>query len=309
MSEFILHHYPPSPVTEKIRTGFGLKGLAWRSVEQNRLPDRPELFAMTGGYRRIPVLQIGADIYCDTQCIFRELEARAPEPTFFPNNSAGLPFAISRWTDRDLFDLAFRLAFAPVADNLPPAFVADRARLYLGPDGDLEKELADLPHTLAQLRPQLGWLEARLATGRQFVLGDAPGMPDLLAWFIVWFIRERYAPAKELFSEFAMLNAWAERMAALGHGTPTPMTPAEALEVAKSTEPTTQEQSDPRDPQSLKPGQQVTVGPVIDSGETAVEGIIRAVNRDTITLTIENPKCGQVAVHFPRVGYRVTVIG
>ena len=53
MTDFILHHYPPSPVSEKVRAGFGLKGLAWRSVEQNRLPDRPELFAMTGGYRRI----------------------------------------------------------------------------------------------------------------------------------------------------------------------------------------------------------------------------------------------------------------
>ena len=74
MTEFILHHYPLSPYAEKIRTGFGIKRLAWRSVEHNRMPERPELFPMTGGYRRIPVLQIGADIYCDTQCILRELE-------------------------------------------------------------------------------------------------------------------------------------------------------------------------------------------------------------------------------------------
>ncbi|MDH3743266.1 MAG: glutathione S-transferase N-terminal domain-containing protein, partial [Hyphomicrobiales bacterium] len=102
MSDLILHHYPPSPVTEKIRTGFGLKGLQWRSCEQNRLPDRPELFAMTGGYRRIPVLQIGADIYCDTQCMFHALEAVKPEPSFFPGDSDGMPFAVSRWTDREL---------------------------------------------------------------------------------------------------------------------------------------------------------------------------------------------------------------
>ena len=308
MSIFILHHYPPSPVSEKVRTGFGLKALAWRSVEQNRLPERPELFAMTGGYRRIPVMQIGADVYCDTQCIFREIEARAPDPTFFPSQSAGLPFALARWTDGDLFDAAFRIAFAPVAESLPPALVADRTRLYLGPNGDLGKEVADLPHTLAQLRPQLGWLEARLQTGRPFLLGDTPGMPDLLAWFIIWFVSERYAQAKEFFSEFPALNAWAERMAAIGHGTSTPMTPAEALAVARAANPTTAEQSDPRDPQGLKPGMKATVGPVTDSGEKAVEGIIRATNRDTIALTIENPMCGQVAVHFPRVGYRVTIV-
>ena len=112
MTEIILHHYPQSPVAEKVRKGFGVKQLAWRSVEQNRLPDRPELLAMTGGYRRIPVMQIGADIYCDSQCILMELERRFPNPTFFPNNGAGLPFALSRWTDGPIFDLVFRAAFA-----------------------------------------------------------------------------------------------------------------------------------------------------------------------------------------------------
>jgi glutathione S-transferase len=175
MAEIILHHYPQSPVAEKVRTGLGLKRLAWRSVEQNCQPDRPELLAMTGGYRRIPVLQIGANIYCDSQCILLELERRHPSPSFFPNNGAGLPFALSRWTDGPIFDLAFRLAFAPAAASLPAALVADRARLYLGPDGDLAKEAADLPHTLSQLRAQLGWVETRLSTGRRFMLADEPG--------------------------------------------------------------------------------------------------------------------------------------
>ena len=308
MSELILHHYPPSPITEKIRTGFGLKGLSWRSCEQNRLPDRPELFAMTGGYRRIPVLQIGADIYCDTQVMFRELEARAPEPSFFPGGSGGMPFAVSRWTDGELFGSAFRMVFAPVFEDLPPAFVADRARLYLGPDGDLAKELADLPHTLAQIRAQIGWLETRLESGRPYLLGDAAGMPDLLVWSIIWLIKERYAKAEEFFSEFPKLNAWADRMAAIGHGTSSPITPEEALGIAKSSEPVTQEQADPRDPQGLKPGMTATVAPMTDSGETAVDGIIRAVSKDTIALTRTTAECGEVAVHFPRVGYRVTIV-
>lgn len=308
MSEIIFHHYPPSPVSEKIRTGFGLKGLRWRSVEENRLPDRPELFAMTGGYRRIPVMQIGADIFCDTQVILRELEARFPEPSFFPNQGAGLPFALSRWTDGPLFDSAFRVALAPVAADLPPAFVADRARLYIGADADMEKERADLPHTLAQLRAQIGWLETRFETGRAYVLGDAPGMPDLLAWFIVWFVKERYAEAGAFFSEFPKLEAWAERMAAIGHGDESPMTPAEALDVAKAAEPVTTERGDPLDPQGLEPGMAVTVAPLTDSGETPVEGRLRAVDRDRVVLTVRHELCGETAVHFPRVGYRVTIL-
>lgn len=308
MSDLILHHYPPSPVSEKIRAGFGLKSLTWCSVEQNRLPDRPELFAMTGGYRRIPVMQIGADLYCDTQCILMELEDRFPEPSFFPNQGAGLPYALSRWTDGPLFDLAFRVALAPIAADLPPAFVADRARLYIGADADMEKERADLPHTLAQLRAQIGWLETRLATGRPYILGDVPGMPDLLAWFIVWFIKERYAEAGSFFAEFPKLNAWSDRMSGLGHGRSTPMTPAEALAVAKATTSPTPESSDPGDPQGLMPGMMVTIAPLSDSGENPVEGRLRSVSRDRLAIDNQDPLCGDVVVHFPRVGYRVTIV-
>ena len=306
MTDLILHHYPPSPVSEKIRAGFGLKNLAWRSVEQNRLPDRPELFAMTGGYRRIPVLQAGADIYCDTQLILAELDARHPDPSFFPGGGFGMPFAVSRWTDDELFLSAMKVAFAPAAAQLPPALVADRTRLYLGPDGDMAKELADLPHTLAQLRAQLGWIEDRLSGGRAYILGDAPGMPDLLVWFIYWFVSNRYAEADAFLGQFPNLKAWSERMAALGNGSPTPMTPQEALGIAKAATPTTPEQGDPLDPQGLAPGMAASVQPLTNSGETAVTGVIRFVSRDRIALTLENPQCGAMAVHFPRVGYRVT---
>ncbi|MES2408167.1 MAG: glutathione S-transferase family protein [Pseudomonadota bacterium] len=306
VTEIIIHHYPASPVSEKIRAGLGIKQLAWRSVEHNRLPDRPELFAMTGGYRRIPVMQIGADIYCDTQCILRELERRVPSPSFFPNNGTGLPFALSRWSDGEMFELAFRVAFAPVADKLPAALIADRTRLYLGEQGDLKYEAEDLPHTLAQLRPQFGWLEACLANGQHFMLGNEAGMVDLLAWYLVWFVCERYAAAPEYLGEFPMLNAWIQRMQAIGHGTSTPMSATEALAVAKANEPATQEKTDEHDPQGLKPGMPVTVVPVTHGGDRPVKGRILAVDRDTIVLAREHADCGRVAVHFPRVGYRVS---
>ncbi len=305
MTEIILHHYPQSPVAEKVRKGFGVKQLAWRSVEQNRLPDRPELLAMTGGYRRIPVMQIGADIYCDSQCILMELERRFPNPTFFPNNGAGLPFALSRWTDGPIFDLVFRAAFAPAAASLPPALVADRSRLYLGPEGDLAKELADLPHSLAQLRAQLAWVEARLSTGRRHILADEPGMPDLLVWYLAWFIDGRAPDARKLLDELPLICAWMDRMRAIGQGAPSPMSPTESLSVALASEPATPVAGDERDPQGLAPGQQVSVIALNASSETPVVGVVRAVSRDTIALLREHPACGHVAVHFPRVGYRV----
>ena len=88
MTDIILHHYDTSPYAEKVRTGLGLKGLAWASVELPVIMPKPNLTALTGGYRKTPVLQIGADIYCDSQLIMRELERRYPTPSFIPPATA-----------------------------------------------------------------------------------------------------------------------------------------------------------------------------------------------------------------------------
>ncbi len=310
MSEFILHHYAVSPVAEKIRVAMGLKQLSWRSVEHSRLPDRPELLAMTGGYRRIPVLQIGADIFCDTQCILRELERRVPKPSLFPNDGAGLPFALSRWTDGPMFNLAVRLAFAQEAQSgsVPAELLADRGRLILGPGGDFNNEISNIPHILAQLRGQFGWLEARLNTGRRYILGNEPGMPDLLSYYLVWFVRGRHPEADSFFAQFPLINAWAKRVEAIGHGDAAAMSPAESLEVAQATAIESDTFDDPLDPQGLKTGTAVTVSALYDSGETPVEGVIHGVDQDTIVLVRHHPACGEVAVHFPRIGYRVDVV-
>ena len=57
LTDIVLHNYAFSPFSEKIRTTLGLKRIAWRSVDVAPLPPRPLLAALTGGYRRIPVLQ------------------------------------------------------------------------------------------------------------------------------------------------------------------------------------------------------------------------------------------------------------
>lgn len=59
----ILHHYDASPYAEKIRLMFGLTGTRWQSLIAPVQPPRPSVDPLTGGYRRIPVAQIGADIF------------------------------------------------------------------------------------------------------------------------------------------------------------------------------------------------------------------------------------------------------
>jgi glutathione S-transferase len=306
MDEIILHHYPASPVSEKVRIALGIKRLAWRSVEIPRVPPKPDLMPLTGGYRRTPVMQIGADIYCDSQCILRELQRRFPEPTFFPGGADGMAWGISRWSD-GLFELTVKLTMGANADQLPEAFLKDRSRLFFGSSFDLKKLQADLPHVIAQLRAQFGWMDQRLATGRRFMLGDRPGLPDVLAYYLVWFVRGRWQGGPALLSEFAALEPWEERVKAIGHGQPTAMTSIEALEVARSREPATPEQGDPKDPQGIRPEASVTVIPDTDSGEPAVAGIVRLIDRDRIAILREDPRVGMVCVQFPRVGYRVTL--
>jgi glutathione S-transferase len=308
MADIILHHYPPSPVSEKIRVAFGIKNLNWKSAEQNRLPDRPELFAMTGGYRRIPVMQIGADIYCDTQCILQEIDKQIPEPRLNSTGDNGLSLALSRWTDSEFFELGVRTAFAPVAKSLPPALVADRTRLYFGPDGDMAAEAKDIPHTLSQLRPKMGWLNQQLESRGQFLHGDQVSMSDVYAWFVVWFFSNRFAEAANTLAEFPAVLDWAKRMEAFGHGTSTDISAQDALAVALAATPTTAESQDPNDPQGLKPGMQVSVAPLAapKSGESGVTGTIRTVSMERIALARNQAECGDVVVHFPRVGYRVT---
>lgn len=305
--DIILHHYPASPVSEKVRIALGIKGLAWRAVEIPRVPPKPDVMPLTGGYRRTPVMQVGADIYCDSQCILRELQRRHPEPTFFPGGAEGMPWGINRWTDA-LFELAARLLIGANADQLPREFLQDRGRLFFGEHWSLEKVKADVPHVVAQLRPQFGWMNDRLAGGRRFMLGEAPGLPDALCYYLVWFVRGRWPGGPALLAEFAALEAWEQRVKAIGHGRPTAMTPAEALEIARAAQTATPEQGDPRDPQGLVPGMKVGIAPDLDSGETPVVGRVRSVCADTIAILRDDPRVGTVCVHFPRAGYRVVVL-
>ena len=97
MSELILHHYDMSPYAEKIRLSLGLKGLPWRSVQTPMVLPKPDHFELTGGYRRVPVLQIGADIYCDTHLISRILDQVQPAPPLSPSGRE-LEEVAARWT-------------------------------------------------------------------------------------------------------------------------------------------------------------------------------------------------------------------
>src|SRR5690606_2204391 len=134
MHELILHHYPESPFAEKARLMLGFKQLSWRSVTIPRVMPKPDLMALTGGYRKTPVLQVGADIYCDTALIARRLEAEKAIPALFPEAQAFNVASVAQWADSLVFQHAVSLVFQPESaavrfGKLPPeavkAFMAD----------------------------------------------------------------------------------------------------------------------------------------------------------------------------------------
>eukprot|EP01034_Spumella_vulgaris_P006780 gene6780-8647_t len=141
MADLILHHYATSPFSEKIRLIMGAKKLAWKAVDVPRISPKPDVVALTGGYRKTPFLQVGSDIYCDTALICEVLEHVQPEPALFPVGLKGLSRLVAQWADEKLFWAAMAYNLQPrgaavLFANLPPAaaqvFGEDRREMSAG---------------------------------------------------------------------------------------------------------------------------------------------------------------------------------
>jgi len=303
MTDIILHHYDTSPYAEKVRTGLGLKGLAWASVELPQIMPKPNLTALTGGYRKTPVLQIGADIYCDSQLIMRELERRHPTPSFYPAGR-GAADALAWWAEKTMFLPAVSIAFAKRPEVLPKGFLEDRAK-FSGRNIDPVVMLAAVPNQLDQLRAHFDWLDQTLADGRSFLQGRAVGLSDLAAYHPVWYLRQNFGSAAAPLDGFPRLLSWAERVAAIGHGRRSPMTSEQALDVARTATSIAKASTDAKDPIGRKPGQVVSVTPD-DTGRDPVIGELVTSGIDEIVIRRRDPAIGEVCVHFPRAGFVVT---
>ncbi len=303
MTEIILHHYETSPFSEKVRLGLGLKGLAWASVEIPRIMPKPDLTALTGGYRKTPVLQIGADIYCDSQMIMRELERRHPTPSFYPAGR-GVADALAWWAEKTMFSPAAGILFAKKRDGLPEGFLEDRAK-FSGRNIDPAAMMAAVPNLIDQLRAHFDWLDQMLADGQSFLQGSAAGLADLAAYHPIWFLTQNFGPTAAPLDGFPRLLSWAERVAAIGHGRRSPTTSEQALDAARAATSIAKASTDAKDPIGRKTGQIVSVTPD-DTGRDPVIGELVTSDVHEIVIRRGDPAIGEVCVHFPRAGFVVT---
>ena len=302
MTDIILHHYDASPFTQKALRMLGLKRLSWRSVETPMIMPKPDLVCLTGGYRGTPVMQIGADIYIDTQCIARELEQRCPDPTLFPGGDPGLGYALVKWSD-EFFQAGLTLALAILGPDWDAAFLEDRKALFA--DIDFDKLGGDVEHAMAQLRASAALLDAQLADGRSFLTGDAPGLADIQAFGVPWFTRAALPVTEQMLARFSHLPAWEMRVAELGEGERQPIDAAAAHQVARDAAPDLAVDVDPDDPQKLAGGMRVRVKADDFSQRGDVEGEVVTANALEIAVRRRTEDFGDLVVHFPRLGYRV----
>jgi glutathione S-transferase len=301
--ELILHHYPMSPFAEKARLMLGFKGLAWRSVLIPPVLPKPDVVALTGGYRKTPFLQIGADVYCDSALIARVLDARQPTPTLYPA-SAPLAVPLGQWADFHLFWAAVTWAMQPagaaaILVNPQPevmkAFAIDRAAFT----GSMKRlTLAD---AAAQLQAHLAALDAQLRAGGPYLFGAAVSIADFSVAHCLWFIR-RAEPVAHILAPFAALSAWLDRLLAIGHASHERLSSADALAISAAA--TGHAKTTVMAGAGFEAGQPVTVA-ATDYGADPVAGTLVGLTPDEVVLRRQDERAGTVQVHFPRFGFQI----
>ena len=291
----ILHHYDTSPFSEKVRLALALKGLGWRSCEIPVIMPKPDLTALTGGYRRTPVMQTGADIWCDTQLILSEIDARHPATPLYADAFAHM----IAWTDRMWFQASVAVIFGALGDAVPEAFRKDREALSGRPFNTGAMKAA-APFMQDQWAGHLRFVEQRLAHSPSgWLSGDAPGAADLHAHMNPWFLRRNLPDlCKAMMREAPLTADWMDRLeaeAARRRVAPEPITGAEAVALAHAATPSVAAETD-APTGAVAPddyGQDWVVGRLV--GETAARiGVART-----------DARAGAVCVWFPKVGFLV----
>ncbi len=303
--KLILHHYDFSNFSEKVRLMFGYKRISWHSVEiPSHLP-KPDYTPLTGGYRRTPSLQIGADVFCDTRLIAEVLEEHYPEPSFFQDSGRTrvLAHAIADWAESRLLWPVALYASGINADRFPAEFHRDRAILHGRPIPDVDRVKASAAKYLAQVRSELTAIEDLFVDGSPYVLGDTMSLADIALYHVPWFLCV-LEPGHVFLDQMQQTREWMARVAVIGHGERITIAASGAIELANEASPKAIELSDYIAPEGLGIGDAVSVSP-LDEVSPAY-GVLARVDDRRISITVSNERVNEVCVHFPRSGYKLS---
>ncbi len=305
----ILHHYEMSPYAEKIRLMFGITGGSWQSLLSPAWPPRPNVDPLAGGYRRIPVAQIGADIFCDSGLITEEIARISQCEALNPATVSAQARELMTRAEKEVFFAAvgavppLRLigtllkAFGPLDAY---RFVKDRSSLMKG--GARKARTAGSPKKSdpkETLRSFIEALELQLAEDL-WLSGDSPTVADLCAYHPLWL---NVATNRQPLDAGPNVRQWYARVAELGHGDRKEIDQATAFASAKQSEPRPLPADVILDAEHV--GEAVSIAPS-DYGTVPVTGVLAGVTAGRLILARDTTEFGLLHVHFPRAGYAVT---
>lgn len=301
---FILHHYEASPYAEKIRLMFGRAGMEWGSVLAPPMPPRPSVDPLAGGYRRIPVAQQGADVFCDTALIAFEVSELAHLPALAPSSVDHDLESLLALAEGDVFFSAITGASSgKVLLNLLKQFglfktlrfIKDRSGMMQGgtikpPQGAAARQVFD---------EYLDQLDEVLSSRDWLTAGQQPGYADFAAFHPIWL--RLGITGSALDQQRAHLAAWYARVGAVGYGQRRELSADQAMAFAREASPRALPDNMVSHPQLH---QRVSVAPS-DYGRQAVVGELVAVTDERLIIARNTPDLGRVHVHFPVQGYEV----
>ena len=304
MSALILHHYPTSPFAEKVRLIMGYKKLSWQGVTIPMVMPKPDLMPLTGGYRRTPVLQIGADIYCDTSLICTMLDHVQPEPSLYGSHAKGLVRTVAQWADNIVFPVAMGYNFQP----------AGAAHVFASTDPEVVKVFAQDRQAMRGGASRMPAADATgayknylrrvssMLEGQDFVLGSQPTLADFSVYHSVWFTVVKVPLLAGILDTTPLVKAWVARMQAFGHGNNSELSTTDALNVAHDATPLDVSKEIFQDEHGIPLGTQVIVH-AESFGTEPTQGELVAATRTRYSLRRNDPRTGSVHVHFPRNGF------
>lgn len=301
MQDLILYHYAMSPFSEKIRAMLGYAGLPWQSVTVREMPPRKVLSILAGGYRKVPVAQIGADVFCDTRTIADEIARLANKPELSLSDQPQDVVDFVRRTDLEIF---FACVLSASDKNMLKKLIKQtslwntflflRDRIAMGKASRVRT--ARGPKAKAMVLEHMADMEQKLT--QDFLFGDQPCIADFSAYHGLWFVCD--LGEKTWVDDYPKVKAWLARMKAFGHSNHRVIKDRQGLDEAKAGSP----RPLPSESTDGMTGQPVSVAPD-DYGRDPVTGTLVYADDQRIILSRSHKRVGEVHVHFPRQGFTV----
>ncbi|PCJ45159.1 MAG: glutathione S-transferase [Moraxellaceae bacterium] len=304
MTAVILHNYHMSPFSEKIRAMFGYTQIQWSSVRTKEMPPRPLLQPLTGGYRKIPVMQIGADVFCDTRTITTELASITNKPELALENCDEEIQDFVHKVDLEIF---FACIIYASSKDLRKKATENLSYMELA---RLVWDRLNMGRT-ANVKISTGKAANRIVTGHieslqqklqdDFLYGQEPNIADFSAYHSLWFIRD--LAKKTILKHYPSINTWMDRIKHFGNGQNVEMVGEEALLIAKNSDPrsiTIEHQQDPLI------GRTVSIAPN-DYGQNPTKGQLVGATATQWIVSNNDKKTGLIHIHFPKYGFDVAV--